>query len=187
MAFRYLEKLVVSDRWIEEFRREHIARAFEVRLKGGLIKPRHPHRNHPYCNICDTDYEEWDVGYRLYVGGRPVLYHADCIEASWDTKKVKNIVAQDRGFRRNRKKEASKEVSEVASKELELRAQLYRFVIGSVLDDTLGDRAPSERARHFQSKPLISIAELDTLGSVLGVDGVSETVTRVAPRGTVAE
>ena len=191
MAFRDLEKVVVSDRWIEEFRQEHIARAFEVRLKGGLIKPRHPHRNHPYCNICDTDYEEWDVGYRLYVGGRPVLYHADCIVASWDTRKVKNIVAQDRGFRRNREKEASKEVvkevSKPAVKELELRAQLYRFVIGSVLDDTLGDRVPSVRDRHFQAKPLISIAELDTLGSVHGVDGVSETVTRVAPRSTVTE
>ena len=187
MAFRDLEKLVVSDRWIEEFRQEHIARAFEVRLKGGLIKPRHPHRNYPYCNICDTDYEEWDVGYRLYVGGRPVLYHADCIVASWDTKKVKNIVAQDRGFRRNREKEAAKEVSEVASKELELRAQLYRFVIGSVLDDTLGDRAPSERDRHFQAKPLISIAELDSLGSVLGVDGVAEGTSRDAARGTVTE
>ncbi len=69
MAFRELEKIVVSDRWIDEYRREHISRAFEVRLKGGLIKPRHPHRNNPYCNICDRDYEELDLGYRLYVGG----------------------------------------------------------------------------------------------------------------------
>ena len=152
MEFKDLEKIVVSDRWIDEYRREHIARAFEVRLKGGLIKPRHPHRNHPYCNICDRDYEEWDVGYKLYVGGRPVVYHADCIEANWDTKKVKNILAQDRGFRRRLEGERE------ASRELELRAQMYRFVIGSILDDTLGNNAPFGRDILSPVSPLMPVS-----------------------------
>ena len=87
MADHRLERTVISEHWMGEYRREHISRAFEVRLKGGLIKPRHPHRNNPYCNICDEDYEELDLGYRLYVGGRPVVYHVDCIEANLDTSK----------------------------------------------------------------------------------------------------
>lgn len=151
MAFRDLEKIVVSDRWIDEYRREHIARAFEVCLKGGLIRPRHPHRNHPYCNICDGDYEEWDVGYRLYVGGRPVVYHVDCIDANWDTGKVKNILAQDRGFRRRLEDERE------AANELKVRAQLYRFVIGSVLDDTLGDCTLPGRENQFSAEPMMPI------------------------------
>ena len=92
MGVQKLEKIVVSDKWIEKFKQDHISRAFEVRLKGGLIKPRHPHRNHPYCNICDMDYEGWDVGYRIYVGGHAVVYHTECIEANWGTKKVRNIL-----------------------------------------------------------------------------------------------
>ena len=135
MAFRDLEKIVISGRWIEDYRREHKSRAFEVRLKGGLIKPRHPHRNHPYCNICDEDYEEWDVGYRIYIGGNPVVYHVDCITQNWNTKKVKNIVAQDRGFRR--RLEGKRE----AAKELKLRTQLYRYFIASVLDYTPADNS----------------------------------------------
>ena len=167
MAFSDLEKVVVSERWIEEFRRKHIARAFEVRLKGGLIKPRHPHRNYPFCNICDEDYEEWDEGYRLYVGGHPVIYHAECIEANRDTKKVKNILAQDRGFRRRMAGERA------AENELKVRAQLYRFVIGSVLDDTLGDRAPFGRDSLALASSMLPVAELES--SVLfGVDGISE-------------
>mgnify|MGYP004164738887 CR=1 FL=1 len=110
-----------------------------MRLKGGIIKPRHPHRNHPYCNICDGDYEELDVGYRLYVGGRPVVYHVNCIEANGDTGRVKNILAQDRGYRRRLEGERE------ASKELELRAQMYRFVFGSVLDDTFADHPIRKR------------------------------------------
>ncbi len=168
MAFRELEKIVVSDRWIDEYRREHISRAFEVHLKGGLIKPRHPHRNHPYCNICDGDYEEWDVGYRLYVGGRPVVYHVDCIEASRDTGRVKNILAQDRGYRR--RLEGEKE----AANELKVRAQLIRFVIGSVLDDTLGDHAPFGRDRPSLAMTMMPVVELDAPLLALGVDGISE-------------
>ena len=133
MAFRDLEKLVISDQWIEDYRREHISRAFEVRLKGGLIKPRHPHRNHPYCNICDMDYEGWDVGYRIYVGGHAVVYHKECIEASWDTKKVRNILAQDRGFRRKLRESSEK------ANELKVRTQLYKYIIGSVLSDASGE------------------------------------------------
>jgi hypothetical protein len=181
MKFKDLEKVVVSESWIEAFRQKHISRAFEVRLKGGLIKPRHPHRNLPYCNICDTDYELWDVGYRIYVGGHPVVYHADCIEANWDTKKVKNILAQDRGFRR--RLEGKKE----KSKELELRAQLYRFVIGSVLDDTLGNHAPSGRDRLFQPKPLISLAELEVPVAAHGINEVSEAVNRNAASSVFTE
>jgi hypothetical protein len=168
MVFKDLEKLVINDRWIEDFRKEHISRAFEVRLKGGLIKPRHPHRNHPYCNICDKDYEEWDVGYRLYVGGRPVVYHSECIEASWDTKKVKNVVAQDRGFRRNRNK------GKHEANELKVRAQLYKFIIGSVLNDASSeDPWPQREIRpNLQSnvQPLTPISELDIRVSGFGAD-----------------
>ncbi len=37
-----MEKAVVSDRWIEEYRLEHISRGFEVRLKGGSSSPATP-------------------------------------------------------------------------------------------------------------------------------------------------
>ncbi len=181
MADHRLEKTVISDRWIGEFRRKHISRAFEVRLKGGLIKPRHPHRNHPYCNICDEDYEEWDLGYRLYVGGRPVVYHVDCIEANWDTRKVKNIVAQDRGFRRRVEGERK------AANELKVRAQLYRFVIGSVLDDALADHSAQKRVPLFPVGSLTPAGELEIPVSALGVDGVTEAAIRDAARGTATE
>jgi len=176
MADHRLEKVVVSDKWIGEFRREHISRAFEVRLKGGLIKPRHPHRNHPYCNICDEEYEEWDLGYRLYVGGRPVLYHVDCIEANWNTRKVKNIVAQDRGFRRRMKGEKK------AATELKLRTQLYRFVIGSVLDDTLADHSSLERAPFSPGGSLTPAGELEIPVLAPSVDGLVGAARRVAAR-----
>ncbi len=168
MADHRLERTVISDQWMEEYRREHISRAFEVRLKGGLIKPRHTHRNNPFCNICDRDYEELDLGYRLYVGGRPVVYHVDCIEASWDTKKVKNILAQDRGFRR--RLEGEKE----AANELKVRAQLIRFVIGSVLDDTLGDNAPFGRDRPSLAMTMMPVVELEAPVLALDIDGISE-------------
>ena len=168
MIFRDLEKVVISEHWLKEFREKHIARAFEVRLKGGLIKPRHPHRNYPYCNICDEDYEEWDVGYRLYVGGHPIVYHAECIQASWDTKKVKNILAQDRGFRR--RLEGEKE----AANELKVRAQLIRFVIGSVLDDTLGDNAPFGRDRPSLAMTMMPVVELEAPALALDIGGISE-------------
>jgi hypothetical protein len=174
MADHRLEKTVISDRWIEEFRREHISRAFEVRLKGGLIKPRHPHRNYPYCNICDEDYEEWDLGYRLYVGGRPVVYHVDCIEAKWDTRKVKNIVAQDRGYRRRVEGERK------AANKLKLRAQLYRFVIGSVLDDTLTDHSPREGSPFSPVRSLTPVIDGDNATTTLGVDVIAETADKSA-------
>ena len=176
MADHRLEKTVISDRWIEEFRREHISRAFEVRLKGGLIKPRHPHRNHPYCNICDKDYEEWDLGYRLYVGGRPVVYHVDCIEANWDTRKVKNIVAQDRGFRRRIEGERE------TANELKVRAQLYRFVIGSVLDDALADHSSQERAPLFPVGSLTPVSELEIPVLAPSVGGLAGATRRDAAR-----
>jgi len=176
MVDHRLEKTVISDRWIEEFRQEHISRAFEVRLKGGLIKPRHPHRNYPYCNICDEDYEEWDLGYRLYVGGRPVVYHVDCIEANWNTRKVKNIVGQDRGFRRRMEGERA------AANELKVRAQLYRFVIGSVLDDTLADRSPREREPLSPGGSLTPAGELEIPVSAPSVGGLAEAARRDAAR-----
>ncbi len=181
MAFRELEKIVVSDRWIDEYRREHISRAFEVRLKGGLIKPRHPHRNHPYCNICDGEYEELDVGYRLYVGGRPVVYHVDCIEGSWDTGKVRNTVAQDRGFRR--RVEGERE----AANELKVRSQLFRFVIGSVLDDTLADHSTRGREPLSPLGSLPSISELEIPVSAPEVEGRTESAERDPTRDMVTE
>jgi hypothetical protein len=164
MAFRELEKIVISEKWMEDYRQKHVARAFEVRLKGGLIKPRHPHRNHPYCNICDEEYEEWEVGFRLYVGGHSVVYHADCIQENWDTKKVKNIVAQDMGFRRRvevERKEATQE---------KLRTQLYKFVISSVLDDAAGKPIWPERDRRPNMQPLTPFVEYKIPVSVSGDD-----------------
>ncbi len=176
-----LERIVISDRWMEEYRKEHISRAFEVRLKGGLIKPRHPHRNNPYCNICDKEYEELDLSYRLYVGGRPVVYHVDCIEANLDTKKVKNIIAQDRGFRR--KVDGARE----AAKELKIREQLYRFVISSVLDDTMADHSSQERVPLSPGGSLTPAGELEIPGSAPGGDGLAEAATREDALGTAAE
>lgn len=169
MEFRDLEKIVIADLWIEEYRREHIARAFEVRLKGGLIKPRHPHRNHPYCNICDEDYEEWDLGYRLYVGGRPVVYHVDCIEANWDTRKVKNIVDQDRGFRKRMEGERK------TTNELTVRAQLYKFIIGSVLGDASGETPWPGSDRLSNLRPLTPVIDGEKATTTPGVDVNAET------------
>jgi hypothetical protein len=168
MAFKDLEKIVISDRWMEDYRQEHIARAFEVRLKGGLVKPRHPHRNHPYCNICNEDYEEYDVGYRLFVGGHPVVYHSNCIQANWDTKKVRNIVAQDIGFRR-RVEGDKKEATEV-----KLRTQLYKSIIGSVLSDASVDNIWPKNLRRPNVQPLTPMSELDIPVSLSGVDGGAE-------------
>jgi hypothetical protein len=181
MADHRLERTVISEDWMGEYRREHISRAFEVRLKGGLIKPRHPHRNNPYCNICDEDYDELDLGYRLYVGGRPVVYHVDCIEANLDTKKVKNIVAQDRGFRK--RVEGARE----AANELKIRSQLYRFVIGSVLNDALADHSSRGKELLSPVESLRSVGELGTPVSASSVDGLAEAATRGAARGTVVE
>ena len=66
-----LEKRVVTREWIDWYREEHKSRAREVRLEGGLVKPRHPHWNLPFCNICDMDFEVEEEFYLLYVGGMP--------------------------------------------------------------------------------------------------------------------
>ena len=178
MAFRELEKVVVSDRWIEEFRKKHISRAFEVRLKGGLIKPRHPHRNQPYCNICDEDYEHYDVGYRLYVGGHPVVYHSDCIQTNWDTKKVRNIVAQDMGFRRKmeskRMDDKRMEGERKETIQVKLRAQLYKFIIGSVLNDVAVDNLWSESLQQSNVQPLTPLSEFEIPALGPGADGGAE-------------
>ena len=174
MADHRLERVVISDSWIGEFRREHISRAFEVRLKGGLIKPRHPHRNMPYCNICDEEYEQLDLGYRLYVGGRPVVYHVDFIESYWDTRKVKNIVAQDRGYRRRVEGERK------AANKLKLRAQLYKFVIGSVLDDTLTDHSPQEGPPLSPVSSLTGVSELEVPVSESSVGGLAEAARELS-------
>ena len=68
-----------------------------------------------------------------------MVYHVNCIEANGDTGRVKNILAQDRGYRRRLEGERE------ASRELELRAQMYRFVFGSVLDDTFADHPIRKR------------------------------------------
>jgi hypothetical protein len=172
MAFRELEKVVISDRWIEDYRRKHISRAFEVRLKGGLIKPRHPHRNHPYCNICDKDYEVWDVGYKLYVGGHPVIYHSNCIQANWETKKVRNIVGQNKGFRRKMEREQAREKKEAT--QVKLRAQLYKFIIGSVLSDASVDNPWPKSDRRPNVQPLTPFSELEIPGPAASDEGLAE-------------
>ena len=166
MADHRLEKVVISDRWIEEFRLKHISRAFEVRLKGGLIKPRH---------------EEWDLGYRLYVGGRPVVYHVDCIEANWNTKKVKNILGQDRGFRRRLEGERE------AANELKVRAQLYKFIIGSVLGDASGETPWPGSDRLPNLRSLTPVIDGEKATSTLGVDVTAETADKSALHMVVEE
>jgi hypothetical protein len=120
-----LERRVVTREWIDRYREEHKSRAQEVQLKGGLVKPRHPHWNLPYCNICDTDFEVDDESYVLYVGGHEVGYHIDCILHNLDTDKVKNIVSQDRGYRERLSLRDHKDEADVV-----LRTQFFRCIIG---------------------------------------------------------
>jgi hypothetical protein len=94
-----LERRVVTKEWIDHYREEHKSRAQEVRLKGGLIKPRHPHWNLPFCNLCDRDFEVEEDFYMLYVGGHPVGYHVECVLENLDTSKLRNIMNQDRSYR----------------------------------------------------------------------------------------
>lgn len=124
MASERLERMVVTKDWIERYREEHKSRALEVRLKGGLVKPRHPHWNLPYCNICDRDFEVGDESYLLYVGGHEVGYHIDCVLSNLDSDKVKNIVSQDRGYRERLSLSAHEDEADV-----ELRSQFFRYMI----------------------------------------------------------
>jgi hypothetical protein len=101
-SLKDLEKVSISRDWIEWYKEEHKSRAFQTKLKGGLLKPRHPHRNLPYCNICDTDLEQYDECFLLYVGGHLVPYHTDCIANQLSSDKIKNIILQDRGYRKKR-------------------------------------------------------------------------------------
>ena len=71
MALDGLEGRVITREWIDWYREEHKSRAREVRFEGGLVKPRHPHWNLPYCSICDLDFEVEEEFYLLYVGGTP--------------------------------------------------------------------------------------------------------------------
>jgi hypothetical protein len=124
MASERLERKEVTKDWIERYREKHKSRAQEVRLKGGLVKPRHPHRNLPYCNICDEDFEVGDESYKLYVGGHEVRYHIDCILHNLNTNKVKNIVSQDRGYRERLSLRENEDRAYV-----ELRSQFFRYMI----------------------------------------------------------
>ena len=124
MASERLERKAITKEWIDWYREEHKSRAQEVRLKGGLVKPRHPHWNLPYCNICDKDFEVGDESYLLYVGGHEVGYHIDCILSNLDTDKVKNIVSQDRSYRERRFLRANEDEVDI-----ELRSQFFRYMI----------------------------------------------------------
>jgi len=127
VASERLERRVVTKEWIDRYREEHKSRAKEVRLKGGLVKPRHPHWNLPYCNICDTDFEVDDESYVLYVGGHEVVYHVDCVLSNLDTDKVRNVISQDRSYRKKHGLEAREdEVDE------DLRSQFFRYMIDLV-------------------------------------------------------
>jgi hypothetical protein len=124
VASERLERRVVTKEWIDRYREEHKSRAQEVQLKGGLVKPRHPHWNLPYCNICDTDFEVDDESYVLYVGGHEVGYHIDCVLHNLETDKVRNIVSQDRSYRRRYGLRArAGDVDEV------LRSQFFHYMI----------------------------------------------------------
>jgi hypothetical protein len=124
MASERLERKEVTKDWIERYREEHKSRAQEVCLKGGLVKPRHPHWNLPYCNICDRDFEVGDESYLLYVGEHEVRYHIDCILHNLDTDKVKNIVSQDRGYRERLSLRAYEDEVDI-----ELRSQFFCYMI----------------------------------------------------------
>jgi hypothetical protein len=114
MSLGELERKIITKEWIDQYRQEHKSRARETRLHGGLIKPRHRHWNSPFCTICDEELDEGDDCFLLYVGGRAVAYHAQCIIENQKTKKVCNIISQDRGFRKKIKVNPEKvlEVSE---------------------------------------------------------------------------
>ena len=99
LALEGLERRMITREWIDWYREEHKSRAREVRLEGGLVKPRHPHWNLPYCSICDLDFEVAEEFYLLYVGGHAVGYHVDCVHLNIDTAKVRNVISQDRGYR----------------------------------------------------------------------------------------
>ncbi len=96
----------------------------------------------------------------------------DCIEGSWDTGKVRNTVAQDRGFRRRLEGERK------AANELKVRAQLYRFVIGSVLDDTRADHSSRGRELPSPVESLWSVGELGATVSPSSVDVLAEAAIR---------
>ncbi len=128
MASERLVRKEVTKDWIERYREEHKSRAQEVHLKGGLVKPRHPHWNLPYCNICDKDFDVGDESYLLYVGGHEVGYHIDCVLSNLDTDKVKNIVSQDRGYRERLSLRENEDKAYV-----ELRSQFFRYMINLFL------------------------------------------------------
>jgi len=83
---------------------------------------------------------------------------------NWNTKKVKNIVAQDRGFRRRVEGERK------AANKLKLRAQLYKFVIGSVLDDTLTDHSSQEGPPLSPVRSLTPVVDGGNVTTTFGVD-----------------
>lgn len=100
MSLAELERVTITNEWIDWYRGEHKSRARETHLKGGLIKPRHRHWNNPFCTICDGELEEGDDCFLLYVGGHALAYHADCIVEFQNSKKIRNIMAQDRSYRK---------------------------------------------------------------------------------------
>ena len=59
MEFRDLEEIVISDRWIDEYRREHISKAFEVRLKGGSSSPGIPTGTIPTATSATGTTRSW--------------------------------------------------------------------------------------------------------------------------------
>ncbi|UCH57869.1 MAG: hypothetical protein JSV18_02910 [Candidatus Bathyarchaeota archaeon] len=99
MKLDKLERMIISEDWIDWYRNEHKSRARETHLPGGITIARHRHWNLPFCSFCDEEVEEGDECYILFVGGHAVAYHSDCLVEHKDTRKVKNIVAQDRSFR----------------------------------------------------------------------------------------
>jgi hypothetical protein len=99
MSLANLERVNITGEWIAWYREEHKSRARETHLSGGLIKPRHKHWNNPYCSICDIDIEEGDECFILYVGGHALAYHSECVMEFQSSKKVQNIIAQDRAHR----------------------------------------------------------------------------------------
>lgn len=108
MSLAELERVNITREWIDWYREEHKSRARETYLNGGLIKPRHKHWNNPFCTICDKDIEEGNECFLLYVGGYALAYHSECVTEFQSSKKVQNIIAQDRAYRKRIKVDAKR-------------------------------------------------------------------------------
>ncbi len=92
----HAEKIPLYPELIQAYRKSHKNRLKWGKRKWSVNDPKH--KNNPFCNICDVDFNPYEIVYIFYVRAL-LIYHVECFyETGW--RKQLSVIYQDRAYRK---------------------------------------------------------------------------------------